>query len=65
MVPPLGEPGNRNQQRTILKELFGALYRITEPGTIIDLPYRWRRDEYEPVDFSQVKFFKDKNGNST
>ena len=43
---PLGEPGHRLQQRTIVREALEALYRIKEPGTIIDLPYRWRRDKY-------------------
>jgi len=48
----LGEPGNVNQQRTILRDMFAALTSIKEPGTIIDLPYRWRREEYGPVTFS-------------
>ncbi len=48
---PLGEPGNVNQQRAILKDMFAALDTIKEPGTIIDLPYRWRRDTFGPVSF--------------
>jgi D-proline reductase (dithiol) PrdB len=48
---PLGEPGNRNQQRTILKDMFMALQTMKEPGTIIDLPYRWRRDTFSPLSF--------------
>jgi len=48
---PLGEPGNVNQQRAILKDMFAALETIEEPGTIIDLPYRWRRDTFAPVSF--------------
>ncbi|MEW6554132.1 MAG: hypothetical protein AB1384_07585 [Actinomycetota bacterium] len=48
---PLGEPGNVNQQRAILKDMFAALETIREPGTIIDLPYRWRRDTFAPVSF--------------
>ena len=47
----LGEPGNVDQQRTILKDMFDAFTSIEEPGTMIDLPYRWRRDKYDPVDF--------------
>jgi D-proline reductase (dithiol) PrdB len=43
---PLGEPGNTGQQRTILHAAFTALYHIKTPGTIIDLPYRWRRETY-------------------
>jgi hypothetical protein len=48
---PLGEPGNVNQQRAILRDMFAALENIKEPGTIIDLPYRWRRDTFTPVSF--------------
>lgn len=43
---PVGEPGNTLQQRTIVLEALNALYQIKEPGTIIDLPYRWRREKY-------------------
>ncbi len=52
---PLGEPGHVNMQRTILKDMFDALVSITEPGTIIDLPYRWRRDSFGPVDFKKER----------
>jgi hypothetical protein len=44
---PLGEPGNVLQQRAVLFEAFRALYRITTPGEIIDLPFRWRRHDYQ------------------
>jgi len=44
---PLGEPGNRKQQRAMVLEAFRALYTITVPGTIIDLPFRWRRYDYD------------------
>lgn len=43
---PLGEPGNRLQQRAVLLEALKALYQIKTPGTIIDLPFRWRREDY-------------------
>jgi len=43
---PLGEPGNRPQQRAVLLEALRALYRIKKPGTIIDLPFQWRREKY-------------------
>ncbi|MDI6832167.1 MAG: hypothetical protein QME88_12670 [Actinomycetota bacterium] len=48
---PLGEPGNVNQQRAILRDMFQALETVEEPGTIIDLPYRWRRDAFGEVRF--------------
>ena len=43
---PLGEPGNVRQQRAVLFEAFKALYAIEVPGEIIDLPFRWRREDY-------------------
>jgi len=43
---PIGEPGNTLQQRTIVLEALNALYQIKEPGSIIDLPYPWRREKY-------------------
>lgn len=44
---PLGEPGNRKQQRAVILEAFKALYSITTPGEIVDLPFKWRRFDYE------------------
>lgn len=43
---PLGEPGNVRQQRAVVLEALKALYTITTPGEIIDLPFRWRRHDY-------------------
>ena len=43
---PLGEPGNAAQQRAVLLEVFKALYAIRSPGEIVDLPFRWRRENY-------------------
>jgi len=45
MGHPLGEPGRVAQQMAVLRAAFKALGSIKEPGTIIDLPYRWRRYE--------------------
>jgi D-proline reductase (dithiol) PrdB len=36
---PLGEPFNREQQRTLLMGALDALRSIKTPGEIIDLPY--------------------------
>ena len=41
----LGEAGNVKQQRVVLGRALKALAQIEEAGTIIDLPYRWRRPE--------------------
>ena len=44
---PVGEPGNIKQQRAVVLESFRALYQIKEPGSIVDLPFRWRREKYD------------------
>jgi len=51
---PLGEPFNIAQQRVVLAETFRALSAIQGPGTIIDLPYRWRREKYEDIDINVI-----------
>ncbi|MEE9615146.1 MAG: hypothetical protein V3W31_09425 [Thermodesulfobacteriota bacterium] len=43
MGHPLGEPGRVDQQTVVVKRALEALEKIKEPGTIVDLPYRWRR----------------------
>lgn len=43
---PFGEPGNAPQQRAVLRAALKALVEIDAPGTIVDLPYRWRRETY-------------------
>lgn len=44
---PLGEPFRAAQHRAVLEKAFEALQGITEPGEIVDLPFRWRREKYE------------------
>ncbi len=51
---PLGEPFNTAQQRVVLAEALRSLLSITEPGTIIDLPYRWRREHYQDKDIREI-----------
>jgi len=34
---------------TILRDLLLLLQTATEPGILIDLPYKWRRSSYEDV----------------
>ncbi|MBI2943577.1 MAG: hypothetical protein HYY25_05205 [Candidatus Wallbacteria bacterium] len=43
---PFGDPGAREQQMTVLKEALRALLTMTQPGTLVDLPYKWRRQVY-------------------
>ena len=40
---PMGSPDQPEQQRTILMAVLEQLVKIQEPGTIVELPYRWRR----------------------
>jgi hypothetical protein len=39
----VGEAGKPIQQRTVLTAALEAAYYIQSPGTIVELPYRWRR----------------------
>ena len=40
-----GEPGNVNRQRRIIMDAFEALKTMTEPGSIKELPYQWKRPD--------------------
>ena len=51
---PLGEPYHTAQQRVVIAEALRALYVIQEPGMIIDLPYRWRREWYDETDIQSI-----------
>jgi hypothetical protein len=42
-----GEPGNVKRQRRIIMDVLDALTTITEPGTIRELPYKWKRPDPE------------------
>ncbi|OGB92393.1 MAG: hypothetical protein A2Z31_01975 [candidate division NC10 bacterium RBG_16_65_8] len=44
---PLGDAFNIAQQRTILLDVLNALEGITEPGTIVEPGYQWRRHRFE------------------
>lgn len=44
-----GEPGARDQQLSVLRDLFWALQDLREPGAIVEPGYRWRRTDYAPV----------------
>jgi len=43
---PLGEPFHVRQQKAVLTKMLEALTDIKDTGTIVDLPYRWRRERY-------------------
>lgn len=41
----LGEPGNVQRQRRIVLDALAALQNMTEPGTVQELPYRWKKPD--------------------
>ncbi len=41
-----GEPGADVQQRAVLLDALTAFASVSAPGTILDLPYRWKRSIY-------------------
>jgi hypothetical protein len=41
-----GEPGAEVQQRAVLMDALAAFARLSAAGTILDLPYRWKRSVY-------------------
>ena len=41
-----GEPGQRVQQRAILADALSVLITARQAGTIVELPYRWKRSVY-------------------
>ncbi len=55
---PFGQPDNVDQQRTIVEDALSLLETVTEPGTIVHSPYRWRRE-----DFSAIR--KERNGKNS
>lgn len=44
---PLGEPFAVAQQQRVMRDMFRALERIQEPGALVELGYRWRRQRYD------------------
>lgn len=41
-----GEPGADVQQRAVLMDALGAFAHVRAAGSILDLPYRWKRSVY-------------------
>ncbi len=40
----IGEPGRPDRQLAVLRDVFGALLELREPGGHVELPYRWEAD---------------------
>jgi len=45
----LGEPNKRDQQYTVLHDVFSMVRCASRSGLIVDLPYQWRRQVYTPI----------------
>jgi hypothetical protein len=41
-----GEPDAAVQQRAVLMDALAAFAKLTTPGAVVDLPYRWKRTVY-------------------
>lgn len=39
----LGEPGDQGRHLAVLRDCLRLWAEATEPGTLVELPYRWRR----------------------
>jgi D-proline reductase (dithiol) PrdB len=59
---PLGEPGNADQQRVIIEDSLEALVNSTTPGTVVELPYSWRREDYAVIRRGREKMTKVASG---
>ncbi len=46
---PLGEPHNADQHRVIIEDALHLLQTAQESGVVRELPYRWRREEYDRI----------------
>ena len=42
-----GEPGNVKRQIRVIMDAFNALKTMNEPGSIKELPYKWKRSDPE------------------
>ena len=48
---PLGKPFDNEQQMSIINDALRELESISEPGTILDLPYKWPEEDVEKQDW--------------
>ena len=52
---PLGEPGNADQQRVIIEDALEVLAAASTPGEVVDLSYRWRREDYVAIRIARAE----------
>jgi D-proline reductase (dithiol) PrdB len=52
-----GVPGDPSGQRQLLRDGLAAAHAMTEPGTIVDLPYRYVDDRWkaDPLSWSRKR----------
>jgi len=48
---PLGKPFDKEQQLKIINDAFNGFESIAEPGTILDLPYKWPEEDTKKQDW--------------
>ena len=46
---PMGEPNNPDQHRVVAEDALRILETATDPGVVVTLPYRWRREDYARI----------------
>ena len=46
---PFGQPNDVDQQRVIVEDALNLLVTVTEPGAIVEMPYRWRREDFGQI----------------
>ncbi len=46
---PFGLPEDVDQQLVIVESALELLETATQPGTIVDSPYRWRREDFSAL----------------
>ena len=46
---PMGEPNNHDQHHVIVEDALHLLATAKEPGAFLELPYRWRREDYAKI----------------
>jgi D-proline reductase (dithiol) PrdB len=51
---PLGEPHKPLQQRNVIFAALQQLVEAEQGGVIVDLPWRWRREEYQEPDWATI-----------
>lgn len=59
----VGRPNDAENQLAILKAGLGAAAQITEPGTIVDLPFTWSGDDRSWEEDIRAIYFS-KRGNA-